>query len=190
MSYATIQPPFTLKLREMSRRELKGYFAWFQRIMPQRLGELARAVEQTPAFEAWRADYTPASLDLLGEWFAIQVEVRRRTTAEMQEIRDSLHFPIEFSDGELTNRTFSLAMDTAMYLSQVLLKCHPALRWDQELGGKSNVDYGQPILVGFGSVPLNPVGLLVTLAYGVANKTRSGNRLRELYEIWAGMIPV
>ncbi len=188
MTYATIQSPFTLKFREMPKEELKDYFAWFQNISLQRLDELTNAVKQTPGFETWRADFTPASLDRLGEWFAAQVETRPRTGDEIQEIRNRSSIPIEIPEEELTNRTFSLAMDTGMYFSQVFLKNHDALQWDQRFGNKTDADYGQPVLVGFGPVPLNPVRLLITLAYGVVSKRKTGKSLRELYDIWAKMI--
>ena len=188
MSYSTLQPPFTLKFREMSKKELKDYFAWFQNIMPQRLDELRRAVQEVPGFEAWQADFTPASLDQLGEWFAAQVETRPRTQEEIQEIESRSSFPIEIPGEDLTNRTFSLAMDIGMYFSQVFLKNHPALRWDQQFGNRKDAYYGQPILMGFGPVPFNPVWLLVTLAYGVVSKRKTGKSLHDLYDIWAKMI--
>ena len=188
MTYATIQPPFTLKFREMSKKELKDYFAWFQNTLPQRLDVLTDAVKQTPGFETWQADSTPESLELLGNWFAMQVETRPRTDDEIQEIKDRSTYPIEIPEDELTNRTFSLAIDVGMYLSQVFLKNYPALQWDQPFGSKKFVDYGQPVLVGFGAAPFNPVGMLVTRAYGVASKSGTGKSLRELYDIWAKMI--
>jgi hypothetical protein len=189
MTYATIQPPFTLKFREMSKKELKDYFAWFQNILPQRLDELMNAVQQTPGFESWQADFTPASLDLLGDWFATQVESRPRTNDEIQDIKGRLSFPIEVPEEELSNQTFSLTMDIGMYLSRVFLNNYAELRWDQIFGNKKDVDYGQPVLVGFGAVQFNPVWMLVTLAYGIVSKRKTGKSLRDLYDIWAKMIP-
>ena len=72
-----------------------------------------------------------------------------------------------------------------MYLSQVFLRNHPSLRWEQPLGTKRYVDYGQPVLTGFGTEPLNPVRIMVTLARIFTDKQRTGERLRELYDIWA-----
>ena len=188
MTYATIQPPFTLNFREMSKKELKDYFAWFQHVLPQRLDEVTRTVQQTPGFETWQADFTPASLDSLGNWFAAQVETRPRTKDEIQEIESRSSFPIEIPGEDLTNRTFSLAIDVGMYLSQVFLQGHSALRWEQPFGNKKDVDYGQPVLVGFGAVPFNPVRMLVTLSYGMVSKRKIGKSLRELYDIWAKMV--
>jgi len=188
MSYAIIQPPFTLKFREMSNKELKDYFDWFQKVLPQRLDELTRAMRQVSGFDGWQPDLTPASLDLLGDWFASQVGMRSRTHDEVEEIASRSVYPIEIPGEELTNRTFSLAMDIGMYLSQVFLKNHPGLRWEQPFGNKKFVDYGQPVLAGFGAVPFNPVRMLVTFAYGVASKKEGGQGLREIYDIWSKFI--
>jgi hypothetical protein len=188
MPYATVQPPFTLKFREMSKQELKDYFRWFFNVLPQRTSELAEAVRQSPGFETWQPDQSPTSLDKLGEWFAAQAETRQRTPDERQEIARRSAYPIEVPNAELTNRTFSLAMDIGMYLSQVLLKNHPLLQWEQPFGNKKFIDYGQPVLVGFGAVPFNPVRMLVTLAYGLVSKKETGKGLRELYEIWSNMV--
>lgn len=188
MTYVTIQPPFTLKFREMSKSELKKYFEWFRNILPQRLDGLTRVVRATPGFEEWEADFSPISLELLGAWFAAQVETRARTQGEIHEIENRSPFSIEVPGYDLTNRTFSIAMDVAMYLSQIFLRSHPALRWDQPFGSKKFIDYGQPVLIGFGAAPFNPVRMLVTLAYGIASKRENGKGLRELYDIWARMV--
>lgn len=188
MPYTTIQPPFTLKFREMPKKELERYFQWFMEVTPQRVNELAEVVSQTPGFEVWQPDHSPASLDKLGDWFAGQVETRSRTKEEVQAIEIRLVFPMEIPGEELTNRTFSLAMDIGMYLSQVLLKKYPSLKWEQPFGNKKFADYGQPLLTGFGPVSLNPVRIAVTLAYGLASKNKSGKRLRELYDYWSKQV--
>jgi len=188
MSYNLIQPPFSLKFREMSKKELSDYFLWLQNIIPQRLCELAKAAEETPGFETWVPKFTPASLEQLGEWFATQVDIRPRSEQEIQDIAGKSPHPMEIANKELTNRTFSLAMDVGIYLSQVFLKNHPQLRWEQPLSSKKFVDYGQPVLVEFGPAPLNPVRMVVTLAYGIAAKTKTGADLRKIYDIWSPLI--
>jgi len=186
MSYTIIQPPFTLKLREMSPKELNRYYQWFMEVLPQRVNELTETVRQTPGFEAWQPDCTPASLDTLGQWFAGQVETRKRTQEELRAIKDRLVFLMDIPSEELTNRTFSLAMDIGMYFSQVLMKNYPSLKWKQPLDDRKFADYGQPCLSGFGPVSLNPVrnGGHV-FAHGLASKTKTGKRLREVYDYWA-----
>lgn len=182
--YKTIEPPFTLKFAEMSKPELRDYYRWFLEVIPSRVDELAGAVKRTPGFESWAADFTPSSLEALGNWYAMQVETRPRTGDEIEELAAKLPFPV--SSRELTNRTISLAMDIGMYLSQVLLRNSPPLKWDQLFGGKTYIDYGQPVLTGFlDKIPRNPVGAITTLAYCFIDKTRTGKRLREIYDTWS-----
>jgi hypothetical protein len=143
MPYAIIQPPFRLEFREMPRKDLKAYFNWFLGQITERVAVMEREVTTTPGFSNWRADRTPESLVALGEWFAEQVETRPRTTEEIAEIRAASSFPMPIPDEELTNRTFSLAMDIGMHLSQVFLTKYPFLKWEQPLRSKRFVDYGQ-----------------------------------------------
>ena len=74
-----------------------------------------------------------------------------------------------------------------MYFSQVVLKNLGGTKWDQPLRNEKFADYGQPVIMGFGSVPLNPVRLIVMLAYGIARKKQVGDRLLDLYNTWATM---
>jgi hypothetical protein len=179
--YKTIQPPFTLKFWEMSKKELREYFRWFQEVIPERIAELASAVKSSPGFEDWKSDYTPASLNALGDWFATKVQTRLRTKDEVEEIAAESSLPR--SARELTDDTISMAMDIAMYLSQVLLQNHPALKWDQAFGGKKYIDYGQPVLVGFSDgIPMNPVRVITTVAYGLVRGSYTGKTLREMYD--------
>jgi hypothetical protein len=183
-TYSNIQPPFTLNFWEMSKKELKDYFKWFQEITPQRIKILADAVKASPGFHDWRPDYTPSSLNTLGAWLATQVEKRLRTPDEHDEIATLSPYRTQGEDWDLTNRTFSLAMDVGMYLSQVFMRNHPSLNWDQPFGSKKFIDYGQPVLVGFfaQNIPWNPVGVAVTLVYGLARKTKTEMALREIYD--------
>jgi len=187
MSYRVIQPPFNLKFWEMSKRELKDYFTWFQNIMSDRIAELERTVSESPGFENWRADCKQESLNQLGDWFAAQIETEPRSRSETTTASQS-PYAIDLASEDLTIRTFSLAVDVGMYLSQVFIRTYPQLRWEQGFRSKSSVDFGQPVLTGFGRLPFNPVRMLVTLAYGIANGKEGGRSLRELYDIWARMI--
>lgn len=188
MDYAIIQPPFTLKFREMSKKELKDYFEWFMACIPIRIAQLTAVVNATAGFEGWRADLSPESLDALGAWLFDHVETRSRTPEELQALRAGSSFPIDIPATDLTNRTFSLAMDVGMYMSQVLLQHHPTLRWSQE--SEEFVDYGQPVLVHFGPAPFNPVRMVVTLAYGLAAGSRDEYGLRQIYDIWSRLASV
>jgi len=169
----------------MSKKEFVAYREWFHAVMPERTAELTNEVKSTAGFENWEANFTIDSLGPLGEWFRLGVETRKRTDAEMSEIKSRLTFPIDIPAEELTDRTFSLAMDIGMYFGQVIIKNLPGTRWDQPLKSPRLADYGHPVIMGFGKMILNPIRIAVTLAYAFAYKERSGARLRELFDIWS-----
>ena len=185
MDYPIIQPPFPLELRERSKKELEVYRAWFHQVSSERVAELTRAVRNTPGNEEWEPNATRDSLEPLGRWFEGQVETRKKTREEIEETRSKLTFPVEIPEEELTNRTFSLAMDIGMYFGQVILKNLPGTRWDQPLKNKKLAEYGQPVIMGFGPVPLSPVNVMVMTAYAISRQKPA--RLRELYDTWARM---
>jgi hypothetical protein len=183
-TYNLIQPPFrTLKFAEMTKKELREYDHWFHEVLPQRIGELEKVMNSSAGFEGWKPSYTPESLDSLGNWFASQVETRPHTRDELKNIPP--HIRDWVAGGELTDRTIALAMDVGMYLSQVFLRNNSPLKWDQIFGSKRYVDYGQPVLVGFGKVPFNPVRMTLTLAYGLESKAKDGHGLRDIYDYWS-----
>jgi hypothetical protein len=76
-------------------------------------------------------------------------------------------------------------MDIGMYFAQVVLKSLPGTQWDQPLGNKKFADYGQPVIMGFGTIPLNPVRVMVTTAYAISRRKPAD--LRGLYDTWARM---
>jgi hypothetical protein len=83
----------------------------------------------------------------------------------------------------LSDRTFSLAIDIGMYMSQVLLKNVKGLKWQHTTKGSKNwIDYGQPVLASTGWFVFNPVQQLVVVAYGFVKGTNTSSRLREIYE--------
>ncbi len=193
MTYSMIEPPFELNFREMSKQELNAYREWFHAVIPGRTAELAKAVNDTPGFESWKPDLSPDSLAPLGEWFRGEVETRQRTDLEMGEIKSRLTFPIDVPNAELTNRAFSVAMDIGMYFGQVIIKNLRGTRWDDAqdrrkapLKNPKFADYGQPVIMGFGTDSLNPVGIMVTVAYAIADKKQED--LRALFDVWSSFI--
>lgn len=185
MSYSIIQPPFTLRFREMPKKELRLYFKWYMEMIPERIRVLTAEIRRTSGFGSWQPDFTRDTLEPLGDWFASQVELEPRTAEEILEIKSRQKFPIDVPPDDLTNRTFSLAIDIGMYLSQVFLRNHPRLRWDQPFRGKTFVDYGQPVLVKFSCGPFNPVRMVITQAYGLARGSSTKSGLLEVYDIWS-----
>ncbi|HEY4091020.1 MAG TPA: hypothetical protein VGN46_05850 [Luteibacter sp.] len=184
MTYDIIKQPFEKDLLDMSKGELEQYFQWFIGVIPARIDVLEEAVRNTPGFGQWCADYTPSSLSPLGHWFASQVETRSRSETELEKIREKQTFPMDVPETELTTRTLSLVMDIGMYLGRVFLTNHPSLKWSQDTSDKKFAYYGQPLVTGFGSVPFNPAGTALVQAYGLISKKKTGDRLREIYDIW------
>ncbi len=188
MRYSIIQCPFALHVKEMSKKELRAYFRWFMEMIPIRTNVLAEAVFRTPGYESWKPDFNPDSLGPLGDWFFAHVETRPRTKEEIQRIQGRLRFPVPISDWDLTDQTFSLAIDIGMYLGQVFLHNDSSLRWGQVFGGKRFIDYGQPVIVEFVFGPCNPVRLMKVLASSFADRSETGGGLREIYDIWSSKV--
>lgn len=185
MSYTNIQPPFTLQFRAMSKKELVDYRAWFLSIIPERIRVLENAIRSDQGPEGWSADLTAGSLDVLGQWFEAQVETRELNPAELAEYRAGMTIDVPIETWDLTNRTYSLAMDIGMYLGESILRAWPGrLRWEQQLKSKRDADYGQLTIDGTGVVPMNPVGSVVGIAQGIVQKIRSGDAIRAAYDRW------
>jgi len=183
--YDGVQPPFIEKFKAMGKKDLRPYFQWFLCKIPDGISELVGEVRRVHIYEDWQPDCTPDSLDLLGEWFSQIVETRQRTYLELEELRYNSPFPVDISTEELTDRTFSLSVDMAMYVSQVFIRSFPSLRWDQPFGSKRFISYGQPVLIPFDCGEFNPVHMMVTLAYGLVAKRKTGARLRAIFDIWS-----
>lgn len=190
MIYHNIQPPFTLEFFEMSKKELGEYAAWLHGITDERMSELEGAVRSSPGYEAWRRTFEPESLRQLGEWFASAITTRPRTSDEIGQLRSLRDVSLSVRDVELTKESFSLAFDVGLYLARTLERAHPRLAWKQFLNDKRFADYGQPVLTGFGRVPFNPVGVAVTMAYGLASGKQTGKRLSAVFDYWSNHVSV
>jgi hypothetical protein len=191
MSYALVQlPPPDRPIRERSRKELEEYFRWFFEVMEERIRQLTGLVRASPGWQIWRPDYTPSSLESLGDWFPGQVETRLRTQEEINQIADALKFParIPINERTLSERTLSLSIDVGMYLGQVMIKNHSTLKWEHYLPGKRFADHGQPVVTGFGRVPLNPVRITQNTAHAVLAENPRFKTLKQLYNYWVQLI--
>ena len=72
-----------------------------------------------------------------------------------------------------------------MYFGQVVMNNLAGTKWDQPLKNKKFADYGQPVIMGLGTVPLNPIRVIVMTAYAISRNKPA--RLRDLYDTWANM---
>jgi hypothetical protein len=189
MTYLMLENWFAIDFDRVPKKELREYFDQFLKIIPQRIVELAATVGQTPAIEQWKPNYSPVSVELLGEWFATQVETRPRPPDEIKRIQAGSPYPIDVPGNALTKRTLSLAVDVGIYFGESLVHNYPSLKWELPLGSKRFIHYGKPVLSGFAnSVTLNPTRVVTVFALGVADGSRTGSRMKELYDIWSQQI--
>ena len=189
MPYPIISPPFTLKFREMPPHQLSEYREWFLNSISLRIATLHDAVKESGDL-IWQPDFTRNSVELLGLWLAPRIEVRQRTDDEVHIIKSKVPFDFGISDRELSDNTFSLAIDSGMYLAATLLTNFPNLKWNQPIFDNIFIDFGQVVLFGFGEAPLNPVRITITFCYGIAGGQQAGSRLGEIYEYWARLASV
>lgn len=190
MSYQIIQPPFTLDFPNMTKKDLRAYKNWFIEIIPQRIEILTDAIHATVALEDWKPDFSPQSLYVLEEWFPTQVGSRRTTEEEKAAYVPGKIITVP-PEWDLTSKTYSLCIDIGMYLSQVFLKAYPRLKWAQPIGSKNHIDYGQPVLIGFGKhINFNPVRMLTVQAYKLVPARNATYGIRNLYDIWSQNISI
>jgi hypothetical protein len=113
------------------------------------------------------------------------VERRLRTPDEIAAIKGKTPFNFDVAEYELTNRTFSVAMDAGMYFGESLRYHYPHLEWQQPRKSKRDIDYGQMVLSGFGQIVLNPVHNCVIFCYGVARGKETARGFSEGFELWS-----
>lgn len=186
-SFSTASP--VPQLQSVGIQVLRSYFEWFLSLVPQRLDRLPHHVSETPGFEGWDADYSPESLRDLSEWFASKVRTRRRTQQELAEIASMSPYPIEVPTDELTEETFSICHDVAIYFAEVLRRQHPSLIWAQISGSKRKFDYGHAGLKGF-RADFSPVHILITLGYAISTNRVRAKTLPELYDAWSKLVAI
>jgi hypothetical protein len=181
--YELIKLPVKSRLREMSDAESKLFLDWVLSNQYKRIETLVSYINATSE-RYFGADFSPESLKPLGEWFAKKIELRPKGQEEIEREKEKLPEWVHYQIGDtaLTPKTTSLIIDIAFYFSQVFLRNHPQITWEIHKGGKSNINYNQSVLTGFGKTHLNPIRIL-DVATG---DLRSGDtdRLYELYTIW------
>lgn len=185
MKFTTIYSPVTTAFALMTKKELSDFYDEFIQSVPYCLDELIQTVWQTPGFDSWSADFSPESLDALGEWFATKIQ---KTDLSSEKARCSISGQVSPVAWDLTDEEKSLAVKVGMYYGEVAIRNHSSLSWMQLKGSKKLADYGQPVIAGLGSFSTNPVRVANAFAWGIADASRVGSRLRETYDYWMKMI--
>ena len=175
MTFTTAYTPVSAAFASMGAKELKSFYEGFMLNKPYCLDDLIQAVWQTSGYEQWSADFSPESLDVLGEWFAARISDSAQT-AKDAAVRD-------MSDEEK-----ALAVAVGMYYGEVAVRNNPQLGWHQLKGNKKQADYGQPVISDSGKLPTNPVRVAHAFASGIADGSKAAGRLRETYDYWMQLI--
>lgn len=178
MTFTTAYTPVTSAFASMGAKELNSFYEGFMLNKPYCLDDLIQAVWQTPGYEQWSADFSPQSLEGLGEWFAARIHeiAQLSQTAEAGAVRD-------MSDEEK-----ALAVAVGMYYGEVAVRNNPQLAWHQLKGNKKQADFGQPVISDSGKLATNPVRVAHAFASGIADGSRSAGRLRETYDYWMQLL--
>ncbi|MBF6028401.1 hypothetical protein ICY20_11670 [Pseudomonas sp. P115] len=169
----TAYSPVTSAFASATPNELKVFFDAFMLNKPYCLDELIQVVWKTSGYERWSADFSPESLEPLGEWFAAQICERAQSSPA-----------VETGFEEVA----SLAVATGMYYGEVAVRNNPSLGWHTLNGSKRQADYGQPVVSSAGNLPTNPVRVAQAFASGIADGSKAAGRLRETYDYWMQLI--
>jgi hypothetical protein len=189
--YVPPNPPISKHPRQLSKSEARRFFDWFMEQIPIRTDQLLRLVTSHEGHSSWTLDFSVDSLDALGSWYAENVETRPRTETEIDAIYSSAPAwfrQVEVEEWELTDRTFSFAYDVGVYFGEVLRRSIDGVEWALKTNAPSSVDYHLPILRQSGSLDCCPLHLMTVYAYGIARGSRGPERLRQLYDVWHGLL--
>lgn len=102
----------------------------------------------------------------------------------MSAVRHGLTIPVEIDDWDLDEVTYSIALDIGIYLGEVLKTHCQQLKWDVVLKDKRFIDYGCPVMTGFGKSVMNPMRICAVMARGIVRGVADAGRLFELYQTW------
>ncbi|MBX4137266.1 hypothetical protein HBO08_18580 [Pseudomonas rhodesiae] len=188
MKFTIAYSPVTTAFVSMSDKDRDAFYEWFMLNKPYCLDELIHTVWQTPGYEGWSADFSPASLGLLGEWLFFVITTKHPTLKDDHVEENFLSGVDKFEADPLSDQEKSLAVMVGMYYGDVAVRNNPELDWVQLRGSKKEADYGQPVISGPGLLPTNPVRASNAFACGIADGSRSGSRLRETYEHWMTLV--
>lgn len=169
----TAYSPVTSAFAAATPNELKVFFDAFMLNKPYCLDGLIQSVWQTPGYEQWSADFSPESLNAVGEWFAARIRERAQSSSAVEKGSEEV---------------VSLAVAVGMYYGEVAVRNNRPLGWHLLSGSKRQADYGQPVVSRSGKLPTNPVRVAHAFASGIADGSKAAGRLRETYDYWMQLI--
>lgn len=185
-----LSTPIQLPLGKDVAKRARLFCEWFAKDSGNRVQMLERAVNSESSDCEWIPDRSIESLDRLGAWLKGNVVARELSLEEMRIERGLLRGAMgSFADAiqpsrrDLTKRSYSMAIDVAIYLSQAILVKRPELEWKYILNVKKHMDRNLPVLIGFRSkVTFSPINATIGIAWGFINGEESSTVLRTLAE--------
>ncbi len=197
--YKTIQLPLEKDVHETTEKEAEEFFKWFMNVIPERLKILKEVLKET-GYEPKRLDFSPKSLDYLGEWLTRHVTTRSLTQEEVKSFKTKysgyikkggLEIPlskiVQVPKWVFTDETLSFCWDVGIYFSKVLEKNVKGLKWNFVKKPKNDAYYHYPVLLGFdknNKVGLSPKDVIEVFVTKSIKKNGNPEKLTRLFEIW------
>jgi hypothetical protein len=85
----------------------------------------------------------------------------------------------------LTNRGYAISADMGLLVASYLIeRLNGKIRWEVIRKPKTELSYNLPVLMGFSSTYLDPVGGSIAEAQALLRGQRGGDAWRRIYEYW------
>lgn len=190
MIYPLIDPPKFKQYDEMTKTEAKKHLEWYVDQIPERLELLKNAFETTGGGIKAKLDYSVESLGLLWEWFIPLVTTESKTTEELEKEANILPGGKPRNLERLSIGTLAIAMDIAVYFSEVFIRNCKNVKWGlAKTRSKNYINYNRPVLLGFMAgkheTELDPRRILNNITLKVAfSDSQNSDTLINIYNSW------
>ena len=171
------------QLRELSRPEMEKFFDWFIWTMPERLDAFFEFYRETNG--TGDLDFQPESLAPLAHWLAVNVEYRRYSSSEMEQIRSSTPswFHSSLDKPILADEWEEHCFAVGAYFGSIFSRSNGGLLWS--LSESEGIDDGQPVIVSptTGRI-LPPLQIMRVTMLGILRYPDPAARMISVYDLW------
>ena len=184
------------EIKQLKPKEVKAFFEWFVRQIPERLEILKKYVNNTTKVDF---NYSTKSLISLWEWFEPEIIIVEKSEKEKEELLNFLrsHAPeyarhqIKLEDDDTRNisdYTRSIAHDIGIYFAETIIRNNEPLKWGYITKPKSLLFVNKPAVVGFiNKKIMEPLWIIEVMVLRSARE-KEKERLYNLYETWCKYI--
>ncbi|MDE6240253.1 MAG: hypothetical protein K2M54_09765 [Muribaculaceae bacterium] len=178
--------PYGFDFYNQGLRQLRAHSKWFFENKEQRLAELQNAYH---AFCGKYLDYTPKSLKSLGKFFLHAIDKEKLSPEEYESKRAQFPPSIPVTDNRMTLRSISLTVDAGIYWGEVMIRNHKNMHWEQYTPrNKRDGDRGYMMITINPHIfksAVNPMWINRIAAEAIVDRTRTPDRLHELYNYYS-----